>query len=31
MPEITSRGKLFFSIKIIGGWPVTEAAILVCT
>jgi hypothetical protein len=26
MPEIATRGKLFFSIKIIGGWSVTEAA-----
>jgi hypothetical protein len=27
MPEITTRGKLFFSTKIIGGWSVTDAAI----
>src|SRR6476646_595443 len=30
MPEIATRGKLFFSIKIVGGWSVTEAAISMC-
>jgi hypothetical protein len=31
MPEITNHGKLFFSIKTIGGWPLTGAAVLVRT
>jgi hypothetical protein len=25
MPEITNHGKLFFSIKTIGGWSLTGA------
>jgi hypothetical protein len=29
MPEITSQGKLFFSIKTIGGWSLTADAVSV--
>jgi hypothetical protein len=29
MPEITNHGKLFFSIKTVGGWPVTGASVLI--
>src|SRR6476646_1371693 len=28
MPEITNHGKLFFSIKTVGGWPLTGASVV---
>jgi hypothetical protein len=31
MPEIINHGKLFFSIKTIGGWSLTVAAVSVRT
>jgi hypothetical protein len=27
MPEITNHGKLFFSIKTIGGWSLTGVVV----